>query len=101
MGSNMNATTRLEALAAATVADPRWAAVQARDKGRDGSFVYSVRTTGVYCRPSCAARAARPENVAFHDTPEAARAGGFRACRRCRPDAVGAADPQAALVATL
>ena len=97
----MNATTRLEALAAATVADPRWAAVQARDKASDGCFVYSVRTTGVYCRPSCAARPARPENVAFHATPEAARAAGFRACRRCRPDAVGAADPQAEIVATL
>jgi AraC family transcriptional regulator of adaptative response/methylated-DNA-[protein]-cysteine methyltransferase len=97
----MNATTRLEALAAATVADPRWAAVQSRDKASDGRFVYSVRTTGVFCRPSCGARPARPENVAFHDTPEAARAAGFRSCRRCRPDAVGTADPQAALVAAL
>ena len=97
----MNATTRLEALAAATVADPRWVAIRARDKASDGRFVYSVRTTGVYCRPSCAARPARPETIAFHATPEAARAAGFRACRRCRPDAVGAPDPQAQLVAAL
>ena len=55
--------------AEATVADPRWAAVAARDPAADGRFVYSVRSTGVYCRPSCPSRRARPENVAFHATP--------------------------------
>jgi len=65
----------------------RLAAVRARDRGCDGQFVYSVRTTGVYCRPSCAARPARVENIAFHATPAAARAAGFRACKRCKPDA--------------
>src|SRR5690606_29638330 len=51
--------------------------------------VYSVRTTGVYCRPGCPARRPDPRNVAFHDSPEAAEAAGFRPCRRCRPDMPG------------
>src|SRR5262249_48194040 len=55
-----------EHLAAAVESDPRWASVLARDPEADGAFYYSVRTTGVFCRPSCAARTARPENVAFH-----------------------------------
>ncbi len=83
---------------AATEADPRWAKVVARDPAGDGKFVYSVATTGVYCRPSCAARLANPANVRFHDTPAAARAAGFRACKRCKPD-LGAAAPHAAKVA--
>ncbi|MDE2167076.1 MAG: bifunctional DNA-binding transcriptional regulator/O6-methylguanine-DNA methyltransferase Ada [Alphaproteobacteria bacterium] len=65
----------------------RWAAVRRRDPAADGHFYYSVRTTGVYCRPSCAARPARRENVAFHDSRTAAEAAGFRPCKRCRPDA--------------
>ena len=71
--------------AARTLADPRWPRVMARDAGADGTFWYSVRTTGVYCRPSCAARPARPENVDFHDSIEAAEAAGFRPCKRCKP----------------
>jgi len=71
---------------AITSDEARWAAVIAKDRAADDAFVYSVRTTGVYCRPSCAARPARRENVAFHMTAEAARAAGFRACKRCRPD---------------
>jgi len=78
--------SKSEQLAAATVADSRWAAVQARDAAADGQFFYSVRSTGVYCRPSCGARPARPENVAFHTTTAAAEAAGFRACKRCTPD---------------
>ena len=66
--------------------DPRWAAVLARDKSADGRFVYSVRTTGVYCRPSCAARRARPENVSFHASCADAERAGFRPCRRCNPN---------------
>src|SRR4051794_17979550 len=66
--------------------DPRWTAVTHRDKSADGSFYYAVATTGVYCRPSCAARPARRENVSFHPTCEAAEAAGFRACKRCRPN---------------
>jgi AraC family transcriptional regulator of adaptative response/methylated-DNA-[protein]-cysteine methyltransferase len=74
----------------------RWQAVIDRDRAADGSFYYSVATTGVYCRPSCGARQARRENVAFHATTEAAENAGFRACRRCKPDH---ADRQAAAVA--
>jgi len=64
----MNMTAKSRSLATATLDDPRWAAVVARDAKADGQFFYSVRTTGVYCRPSCAARTPRPENVAFHLT---------------------------------
>jgi AraC family transcriptional regulator of adaptative response/methylated-DNA-[protein]-cysteine methyltransferase len=94
-------TTRTESLAAATLADPRWAAVVARDPGADDSFVFAVSTTGVYCRPSCAARPARPENVSFHATPADAERAGFRPCRRCRPDEPPLAQRHAARVAAL
>lgn len=98
----MNMTTRTEARAlqaAATVADPRWAAVVARDAAADGRFVYAVKSTGVYCRPSCGARPARPENVAFHASPAEAERAGFRPCKRCRPDEAPLAQRQAARVA--
>jgi AraC family transcriptional regulator of adaptative response/methylated-DNA-[protein]-cysteine methyltransferase len=99
---NMSTSTERRALrAAVTQADPRWAAVAARDAGADGQFVYSVRSTGVFCRPSCPARPARPENVEFHaDAAEAVRAG-FRPCRRCQPDRLSPAAQQSALVAEL
>jgi AraC family transcriptional regulator, regulatory protein of adaptative response / methylated-DNA-[protein]-cysteine methyltransferase len=87
-----------EALAASVVNDPRWAVVRARD---DGEFYYSVKTTGVYCRPSCAARPARPENVAFHASAAAAERAGFRPCKRCKPDQPPLAERQAAVVAEL
>ncbi|MBV6424246.1 MAG: Bifunctional transcriptional activator/DNA repair enzyme Ada [Steroidobacteraceae bacterium] len=83
----------------ATINDPRWTAIVARDKAADGRFVYGVRTTGVYCRPSCPSRRARPENVRLFDTREAAERAGFRACRRCRPDAQSPAAEQAARIA--
>jgi AraC family transcriptional regulator of adaptative response/methylated-DNA-[protein]-cysteine methyltransferase len=70
--------------------DPRWSAVVARDRAFDGEFYYSVRTTGIYCRPSCGARRANPQNVAFHATTTEAEAAGFRPCRRCRPGAESA-----------
>ena len=79
----------------------RWAAVQARDASADGSFYFSVRTTGVYCRPSCAARLARRENVAFHPTTADAERAGFRPCKRCKPDQPPLAERQAAQVADL
>ncbi|HTG76616.1 MAG TPA: bifunctional DNA-binding transcriptional regulator/O6-methylguanine-DNA methyltransferase Ada [Steroidobacteraceae bacterium] len=82
----MSTAERNAELARRVVADPRWATVVARDAKADGHFVYSVRTTGVYCRPSCASRRARPENVRFHATHEAAERAGFRPCRRCHPD---------------
>jgi AraC family transcriptional regulator of adaptative response/methylated-DNA-[protein]-cysteine methyltransferase len=65
----------------------RWEAVQARNSTFDGQFWYGVMTTGVYCRPSCASRPARRENVRFFDTVETARQSGLRACKRCKPDA--------------
>lgn len=77
----------------------RWSALSARDRAADGYFYYGVRTTGVYCRPSCGARRARPENVRFFDGIEAARQAGLRPCKRCRPDAVLRPDRQAALIA--
>ncbi len=66
--------------------DPRWAAVVARDPKADGAFFYAVATTGVYCRPSCAARRAKPENVKFYETAAAAENAGFRPCKRCKPE---------------
>lgn len=65
-----------------------WEAVVARDTARDGEFVFAVSTTGVYCRPSCAARRPRRENVRFFGAPEAAERAGYRACLRCRPKAL-------------
>jgi AraC family transcriptional regulator of adaptative response/methylated-DNA-[protein]-cysteine methyltransferase len=66
-----------------------WEAFQARDRNRDGEFVGAVRTTGIYCKPSCPARHPRQEHVEFFTTPAEARAAGYRACLRCHPDAVG------------
>lgn len=74
------------AAAPPTELDPRWSAVAARDRSADGAFYYSVKTTGVYCRPSCAARLANPKNVRFHATPADAERAGFRPCKRCKPD---------------
>jgi AraC family transcriptional regulator of adaptative response/methylated-DNA-[protein]-cysteine methyltransferase len=68
--------------------DPRWSAVVERDARRDGQFVFAVSTTGVYCRPSCAARRPRRENVEFFAAPDAAERAGYRACLRCRPKAI-------------
>jgi AraC family transcriptional regulator of adaptative response/methylated-DNA-[protein]-cysteine methyltransferase len=94
----MNAASRAGLSAAATVNDPRWATVLARDPAADGTFYYSVRTTGVYCRPSCAARTARPENVRFHSTREEAERAGFRPCKRCKPDQPSLAEQYTAKV---
>src|SRR5262249_53532727 len=69
----------------------RWTAVTRRDSRADGVFFFSVRTAGVYCRPSCAARQARRENVRFHATSADAERAGFRPCKRCRPDGHGLA----------
>lgn len=71
---------------ATLVDDDRYAAISQRDAAFDGLFFYGVRTTGVYCRPSCAARLALRKNVSFHLTCEAAECAGFRACKRCRPN---------------
>jgi AraC family transcriptional regulator of adaptative response/methylated-DNA-[protein]-cysteine methyltransferase len=79
--------------------DERWEAVRRHNRAADGAFYYAVRTTGVYCRPSCAARQPRRENVEFHATPAQAEAAGFRPCKRCKPTAQGLAERHAAVVA--
>jgi AraC family transcriptional regulator of adaptative response/methylated-DNA-[protein]-cysteine methyltransferase len=79
--------------------DERWEAVCRRDRAADGALYYAVRTTGVYCRPSCSSRQPRRENVEFHATPAAAEAAGFRPCKRCKPTAQGLAERHAAVVA--
>jgi AraC family transcriptional regulator of adaptative response/methylated-DNA-[protein]-cysteine methyltransferase len=84
-----------------TEQDPRWAAVVARDHRADGSFYYSVETTGVYCRPSCGSRRANPKNVHFHRTTAEAERAGFRACRRCKPDEPPLEHLQAAKIADI
>lgn len=78
--------TRSEATAA-------FAAIERRDASYDGRFWFAVVTTGIYCRPSCSARAAKQENIRLFRTPENARAAGFRACRRCDPDGAVAGVP--------
>ncbi len=76
----------------------RWGAVVDRNQMADGYFFYSVRTTGVYCRPSCPSRRARREHVRFHRTTAEAERAGFRPCKRCRPDEPALAERRAALV---
>ncbi|WP_438484184.1 AlkA N-terminal domain-containing protein [Streptomyces sp. S186] len=68
--------------------DSRYEAVRSRDARFDGAFFFAVSTTGIYCRPSCPATTPRRRNVTFFPTAAAAQGSGFRACRRCRPDAV-------------
>ncbi len=79
--------------------DPRWSAVLARDPRADGQFVYAVRTTGIYCRPSSLARLPNPKNVVFFDTEEQARAAGFRPSKRAAADHSLVAAQHATLVA--
>jgi AraC family transcriptional regulator of adaptative response/methylated-DNA-[protein]-cysteine methyltransferase len=66
--------------------EAKWQAVCARDKGQDGTFVFAVLTTGVYCHPSCSSRRARRDNVSFFDAPADAERAGYRPCKRCKPD---------------
>ncbi|MBV4665672.1 methylated-DNA--[protein]-cysteine S-methyltransferase [Escherichia coli] len=66
--------------------DQRWQSVLARDPNADGEFVFAVRTTGIFCRPSCRARHALRENVSFYANASEALAAGFRPCKRCQPD---------------
>jgi AraC family transcriptional regulator of adaptative response/methylated-DNA-[protein]-cysteine methyltransferase len=79
--------------------DERWEAVRQRDQRGDSAFFYAVLSTGVYCRPSCAARPARRENMRFYTSPAEAEHAGFRPCKRCRPTEPSIADRQAAAVA--
>jgi len=80
------------------VEDPRWLAVLSRDARADGTFVFAVRSTGIYCRPSCPARRPGRPQVVFFPQPSAAEHAGFRACRRCRPNDTGAARSAVGLV---
>ena len=79
--------------------DPRWARIVTRDRTADGQFWYSVTTTGVYCRPSCPSRKANPKNVQLHNSLNAAKATGFRPCKRCNPDGQSIDTENAAIVA--
>ncbi len=77
-----------------------WQQVLARDASADGQFVYAVKSTGVYCKPSCASRRPERKNVSFFPTPALAEAAGFRACLRCEPNlAAPRPDPQAEAIA--
>jgi methylphosphotriester-DNA--protein-cysteine methyltransferase len=76
----------------------RWRALTTRDANANGHFIYSVRSTNIYCRPTCPARLARRANVGFYKTPFEAEADGFRACKRCKPNTV-LEDPQERAVA--
>jgi AraC family transcriptional regulator of adaptative response/methylated-DNA-[protein]-cysteine methyltransferase len=84
---------------ALTPSEKQWRAVQARDRGADGAFVYAVRSTGIYCRPSCPSRKPQRAQVEFFPLPEAAEQKGFRACLRCRPRLARLRDPRTAAVA--
>lgn len=95
----MSVSTRNDRLAAITQNDPRWAAVLARDPKAE--FYYAVKTTGVYCRPSCSARLARPENVRFFLNCEDAEKAGFRPCKRCKPDQVSLAHRNAEKISSI
>lgn len=79
--------------------DDCWEAVKQRSREADGSFVYAVKTTGVYCRPSCPSRAAKFENVRFFETPDEAEEQGYRACLRCSPKGLSSDQEMAAIVA--
>src|SRR2546423_5100872 len=86
------------AVASDLTPERRWRIVLARDPRYDGAFVYGVRSTGIYCRPSCPSRRPRRAQVAFFPVPELAERAGFRACRRCRPGEAPAPDPRVPLV---
>jgi AraC family transcriptional regulator of adaptative response/methylated-DNA-[protein]-cysteine methyltransferase len=98
-GFVMTATKVKSQRAAATLNDPRWGFVLAKAASADGTFCYSVDTTGVYCRPSCGSRIAKPENVRFHSNCEEAERAGFRPCKRCKPDQLPLEQRHAAKIA--
>ena len=97
----MNLAVNKAELTAAAENDPRWPLLVAHDPAADGKFYYSVKTTGIYCRPSCAARLARAENVRFHSTCDDAERAGFRPCKRCKPSEPSLLEQQAKTVAKI
>jgi AraC family transcriptional regulator of adaptative response/methylated-DNA-[protein]-cysteine methyltransferase len=82
----MKISEKQQQRAALTESDPRWASVLARDPAAEGAFYYAVSTTGVYCRPTCPSRLARPAHVSFFAAREEAERAGFRPCKRCKSD---------------
>ena len=94
----MNQLTKIVNL---TINDPRWLQVLAKDASADGTFFYSVSTTGIYCKPSCASRPARPEHVAFHASCKSAERAGFRACKRCKPSQANMLEIHSIMVAEI
>jgi len=91
--------TSISKTTSTTENDPRWAAVVARDPKADAQFVYAVKTTGIYCRPSSLARLPKPQNVEFFDTAEQAQAAGYRPSKRAAKDQSEVAAQHAATVA--
>ncbi|KFX92044.1 hypothetical protein O988_07465 [Pseudogymnoascus sp. VKM F-3808] len=89
---------QIAAMASYLTESSRWVALEAHDPLADGNFVYCVKSTGIYCRPTCGARLARRANVVFQDDASAAQEAGFRACKRCKPH-LDKDDSQATLVA--
>lgn len=95
---SVSETMRSAGGAGVKLSDERaWAATAERDRRFDGSFVYAVATTGIYCRPSCPSRRPKRENVGFFETVEEAEAAGYRPCRRCRPDRPGGTPTERAI----
>ncbi|MGX8883212.1 bifunctional DNA-binding transcriptional regulator/O6-methylguanine-DNA methyltransferase Ada [Methylovorus sp. SPW-M1] len=80
--------------------DPRWQQIQQRDPAAEGHFLYGVRTTGIYCRPTCGARTPKPEHVEYFSSAAEAEQAGFRACKRCKPH-LAKADAQAAHIESI
>jgi AraC family transcriptional regulator of adaptative response/methylated-DNA-[protein]-cysteine methyltransferase len=100
MDSTIEKSTRTSRTAGTAFDDDRrYAAIAARDKAFDGTFVYAVATTGVYCRPSCPSRLARRANISFHATCADAERAGFRPCKRCTPNAASLAEQHARKIA--
>ncbi|MFA5923378.1 MAG: Ada metal-binding domain-containing protein [Methylococcaceae bacterium] len=97
----MSVTAKHTKLATLTEKDSPWTAVIARAPSADGQFYYSAKTTGVYCRPSCPARLAKPQNVQFHDMREDAERAGFCPCKRCVPDQSSLVEKHGEKVATI
>ena len=95
----IRSTNRARNTAAYRRGEQFWQAVQSRDRGADGAFVYAVRSTGIYCRPSCPSRKPGRKQVLFFPLPEAAEQKGFRPCRRCRPRTAKLSDPRTEAVA--
>src|ERR1700753_1930024 len=89
-----------KAMVPSVFAGKAWQQVLARDGSADGQFVYAVKSTGIYCKPSCPSRRPDRKNVRSYPNPAAAEAEGFRACQRCEPQRTAPrADPQAAAIA--